>query len=134
MVEVGVGSFPNAELYSPLVEACIIGVDPNDSNGWHAQRLAQRAGFPSNGNTLQIVHGVCEALPVGESMVCDLQSTRLGAPLMLSGITGYLPTTSLSTHTAPPWRQLQDSSVDGAVSTLTLCSGGSKDRCAGLSV
>jgi len=79
VVEVGLGAFPNAELYAPLVEACIIGVDPNDSNGWHAQLFARRAGFQSNGNTLQVVHGVCEALPVGGTMVCDLQSSSLGS-------------------------------------------------------
>mmetsp|Transcript_16447 Transcript_16447/g.36996 ORF Transcript_16447/g.36996 Transcript_16447/m.36996 type:complete len:341 (+) Transcript_16447:68-1090(+) len=76
VVEVGIGSFPNAKFY-----ACagapesfdLIGVDPNDSMETFARTSATEAGILSTGSssTLRVKHGVAEALPL-EDKVADL--------------------------------------------------------------
>lgn len=81
VVEVGMGSFPNA-LYFGSKEVPgkldIIGVDPNDSMASYAQESATRAGVlgAERGNTLRITHGVAEALPLADAsadaVVCTL--------------------------------------------------------------
>lgn len=83
VVEVGMGSFPNALYFGS--KACgapagmdIVGVDPNDSMEEFARDSAQRAGIlqPSKRNSVRVVHGVGEALPLAstsaDAVVCTL--------------------------------------------------------------
>jgi len=81
LVEIGMGSFPNA-LYvgskSAPTRMDIVGVDPNDSMEAYAREKAERARLldPEKGNSLRIVHGVAEALPLAtgsaDAVVCTL--------------------------------------------------------------
>eukprot|EP00929_Paragymnodinium_shiwhaense_P053294 TRINITY_DN26671_c0_g2_i1.p1 TRINITY_DN26671_c0_g2~~TRINITY_DN26671_c0_g2_i1.p1 ORF type:complete len:383 (+),score=61.31 TRINITY_DN26671_c0_g2_i1:81-1151(+) len=93
VVDVGMGSFPNAiflkgssklgEFQAPN-NMDIIGVDPNDSMEGYARDSAQRytseerSGLldKSKGNSLRVVHGVSEALPlesgVADAVLCTL--------------------------------------------------------------
>lgn len=70
IVEVGMGSFPNALYYKKATGGLdIIGVDPNDRMEAYARDSASRASLVPK-DTLRIVHGVSEALPL-ESNSCD---------------------------------------------------------------
>ena len=70
IVEVGMGSFPNAKYYQQIDGLDIIGVDPNDSMEGYARDNAKRAGLLSkNKDSLRIVHGVSEALPFDDNSV-----------------------------------------------------------------
>lgn len=69
VVEVGMGSFPNALYYKPMNGLDIIGVDPNDRMEGYAKDSAARAGLVPKDN-LRIVHGVSEALPLADAS-CD---------------------------------------------------------------
>ena len=82
VVEVGMGSFPNAKYYpsqlttnpetGKVVGLDIIGVDPNDKMESYARDSAKNAGLLSSsrgGNSLRIVHGVSEALPFKDNTV-----------------------------------------------------------------
>jgi len=78
VAEVGIGSFPNARFLSQKGAPSnmdIVGVDPNDSMSPYALENARRAKLTQKGgkggpNTLRIVHGVSEALPLGDAS-CD---------------------------------------------------------------
>lgn len=76
LVEIGIGSFPNAPYYTPRFGdkggLDIIGVDPNDKMEGYARTNVDRAGLQNNAvaNSLRIVHGVSEALPL-EDNSCD---------------------------------------------------------------
>lgn len=79
MAEIGIGSFPNALYYQKQFKRGgldIIGVDPNDRMAGYAKDSADRAGLSANqnddkpSNSLRIVHGVSEALPL-ETSSCD---------------------------------------------------------------
>lgn len=83
VVEIGIGSFPNAPYYTPRLEmggVDIIGVDPNDKMEGYARDNAIRAGLKknagSNNNNLRVIHGVSEALPLDDNscdaVVCSL--------------------------------------------------------------
>lgn len=92
VVEVGMGTFPNAPYYfDPAVHGGIrrridlVGVDPNDAMELFARdNLARVAGAPSTSASalvpgepsLRIVHGVAEALPLrthsADAVVCTL--------------------------------------------------------------
>jgi ubiquinone/menaquinone biosynthesis C-methylase UbiE len=69
IVEVGMGTFPNAEYYTmksaSLLNLNIIGVDPNDYMSNYAQDSAHRAGLLSSSSSISLhnVHGVAESLP-----------------------------------------------------------------------
>jgi len=78
VAEVGIGSFPNARFFN-VREAPrgmdIVGIDPNDSMSGYAYENARRAKLTGKGgkggpNSLRIVHGVSEALPL-EDASCD---------------------------------------------------------------
>jgi len=81
IVEVGLGSFPNAPYFGM---ACapqgmdIVGLDPNDSMEQYARQNAEAAGImnPAKKNSLRITHGVAEALPLqtgsADGVVCTL--------------------------------------------------------------
>ena len=68
IVEVGMGSFPNALYYKSRDGLDIIGVDPNDRMEGYARDNAARAKLVSKDN-LRIVHGVSEALPFADASV-----------------------------------------------------------------
>jgi len=81
VVELGMGSFPNAEYLAATDTASpqrmdIVGVDPNDSMEGYALRSARRAGLLDHGHSIRVVHGVGEALPlrdrVADAVVCTL--------------------------------------------------------------
>lgn len=77
VVEVGMGSFPNALYYQKSSGLDIIGVDPNDKMEGFARDSAARAGLlKENNNNLRIVHGVSETLPLednsADAVVCTL--------------------------------------------------------------
>ena len=69
IVEVGMGSFPNALYYKQGHGLDIIGVDPNDRMTGYARDNAERAGLLAK-DSLRIVHGVSEALPLDDAS-CD---------------------------------------------------------------
>ncbi|CAJ1344834.1 unnamed protein product [Effrenium voratum] len=81
VVEVGIGSFPNA-LYLGSKDAPsgmdIVGVDPNEYMKPYALDNAKRANLlvPERGNRLRLVQGVAEALPLedaaADAVVCTL--------------------------------------------------------------
>ena len=79
VVEIGIGSFPNAPYYTPRLKGRggldIIGVDPNDRMESYARDNAARAGLGST-SSLRVVHGVSEALPLAskscDAVVCSL--------------------------------------------------------------
>mmetsp|Transcript_27183 Transcript_27183/g.34709 ORF Transcript_27183/g.34709 Transcript_27183/m.34709 type:complete len:242 (-) Transcript_27183:12-737(-) len=62
VVEVGMGSFPNAQYYKGTSGLDIIGVDPNDSMSLYANNNAALSGLLQR-DSLRVVHGVGEALP-----------------------------------------------------------------------
>ena len=81
IVEVGIGSFPNALYYKQRLTNSggvdIIGVDPNDRMEGYAKENAAKVGLNNNNNnSLRIVHGVSEALPLedgtADAVVCTL--------------------------------------------------------------
>ncbi|CAL1170837.1 unnamed protein product [Cladocopium goreaui] len=81
VLEVGIGSFPNA-LYLGSREAPqnmdIIGVDPNEYMKQYALDNAQKAGILNSErqNSLRLVRGIAESLPVGDqvadAVICTL--------------------------------------------------------------
>lgn len=68
VVEVGMGSFPNALYYKGRKGVDIVGVDPNDRMEMYARDSAARAGLVP-ADSLRIVHGVSEALPLEDNSV-----------------------------------------------------------------
>jgi len=77
IVEVGMGSFPNALFFKQQRGFDIIGVDPNDRMEGYARDSASRAGLLlNNDNNFRVVHGVSEALPLADksvdAVVCTL--------------------------------------------------------------
>ena len=69
IVEVGMGSFPNALYYQKVRKGLdIIGIDPNDKMEAYARDSATRAGIVSQ-DSLRIIHGVSEALPLPDASV-----------------------------------------------------------------
>ncbi|CAE8737831.1 unnamed protein product, partial [Polarella glacialis] len=81
VVEVGMGTFPNAVYFGTKGAPTgmdIIGVDPNDGMKGFAKDNAKKAGLmePSKKNSLRVVHGVAEALPFetasADAVVCTL--------------------------------------------------------------
>lgn len=76
VVEVGIGTFPNAPFYNPQgapKSLEVIGIDPNDSMEAYAQEEAKRA---TGIEEFRVCHGVAEALPVptgaADAVVCTL--------------------------------------------------------------
>ncbi|CAE8646432.1 unnamed protein product, partial [Polarella glacialis] len=76
VVEVGIGSFPNAPYFNRARGMELVGVDPNDRMGYYAAQAAQREGLlnPRKQNSFRIVHGVAEALPLpsqcADAVIC----------------------------------------------------------------
>jgi ubiquinone/menaquinone biosynthesis C-methylase UbiE len=87
IAEVGMGSFPNALYYKDQHGLDIIGIDPNDRMEGYAKDSASRAGLLSNnmGNSLRIVHGVSETLPLEDNscdaIVCTLTLCSVTDPI-----------------------------------------------------
>lgn len=78
VVEIGMGSFPNALYYEGAAKGLdIVGIDPNDWMTGYAKENAERAGLLNvDGDNLRIVHGISEALPLldgsCDAVVCTL--------------------------------------------------------------
>jgi len=78
VVEIGIGSFPNALYYKGAAKGLdIVGIDPNDWMAGYAKENAERAGLLNvDGDNLRIVHGISEALPLldgsCDAVVCTL--------------------------------------------------------------
>ena len=80
IVEVGMGTFPNAKYYAQALSSSrtglkgfdIVGVDPNDSMSSYAQDNAQRFGLNPS---LRTVKGVAEALPFADGSVDAIVTT-----------------------------------------------------------
>ena len=90
IVEVGMGSFPNAKYYSAMPEEegpaalDIVGVDPNDSMPKYATRGPEVAVLRKRGHSLREIHGVAEALPLADAsadaVVCTLTLCSVPEP------------------------------------------------------
>lgn len=83
IIELGMGSFPNAPFYSSrLAGLDIIGVDPNDSMKGFALRAAE--DLRKAGSSVRVVHGVGEALPLpdrsADAVVCTLTLCSVPSP------------------------------------------------------
>lgn len=78
VVELGMGSFPNARFYNDGTDRAldIVGVDPNDSMVSYALSAAEGAGLTRGGGSVRVNHGVGEALPFRDrsvdAVVCTL--------------------------------------------------------------
>jgi len=77
VVEVGMGSFPNALYLKKLPpQTDLVGVDPNDSMEQYARESVNKADLLRDGTGLRITHGVAEALPLesgaADAVVCTL--------------------------------------------------------------
>ncbi|CAK9088438.1 unnamed protein product [Durusdinium trenchii] len=81
ILDVGIGSFPNAVYLGNTdapPEMDIVGVDPNEFMKKYALENAKKAGIltPERGNSLRLVRGIAERLPVADqsadAVVCTL--------------------------------------------------------------
>jgi len=83
VVELGMGSFPNAPYYqASRAPLDIVGVDPNDSMAFFAKQSA--APLLKAGSSVRVTHGVGEALPFADStadaVVCTLTLCSVPSP------------------------------------------------------
>lgn len=84
VVELGIGSFPNAPFYAAAARTPldVVGVDPNDS----MESFALQAAEPllRAGSSVRVVHGVAEALPFADNSVdavaCTLTLCSVPSP------------------------------------------------------
>lgn len=74
VVEVGLGSAPNLELYASQVDH-IIGVDNNAASQEYARAAAAEAGLPPD--RLRLVAGFAEALPLADASADAVVATHL---------------------------------------------------------
>ncbi|KAL1524550.1 hypothetical protein AB1Y20_019442 [Prymnesium parvum] len=82
IVELGMGTFPNAPYYANAPSKAgprrldILGIDPNDAMNEYAERAANAAGLAALGHSVRTAHGVGEALPLADgcadAVVCTL--------------------------------------------------------------
>ena len=76
VVELGLGTFPNAQYYSGARGLDLIGIDPNDAMEPYARDAFAKYGLEAGTNGLRVVHGVAEALPLAansaDAVVCTL--------------------------------------------------------------
>lgn len=112
VVELGMGSFPNAQFLAaaPTGSAAapqrmdIIGIDPNDSMEAYALRSAKRAGLIEQGHSLRVKHGVGEALPLKDrstdAVVCTLTLCSVLDPDKVPG--AFTPPFTPAIHTSAP--------------------------------
>ncbi|KAL7550461.1 hypothetical protein ACHAWF_013686 [Thalassiosira exigua] len=89
VVELGMGTFPNAPYYARALEVHgaslagldVVGVDPNDAMFEYAKGAAERSGLVSSSSSssslasLRMAHGVAEALPFATGSVDAVVST-----------------------------------------------------------
>lgn len=81
VVELGMGSFPNARFYAAPdpgegpQKLDILGIDPNDAMATYAQRSADQVGLAARGHSVRLAHGVGEALPLADNVADAVVST-----------------------------------------------------------
>jgi ubiquinone/menaquinone biosynthesis C-methylase UbiE len=88
VVELGMGTFPNARYYARVPGAPkrmdIVGVDPNVAMEWYAKNAAATAGLDRLGHSVRVVEGVGEALPLADgsadAVVCTLTLCSARSP------------------------------------------------------
>ena len=88
VVELGMGTFPNAPFYATVPGAPkamdIVGVDPNIAMEDFAINAAAKAGLDRFGHTVRMVEGVGEALPfadgTADAVVCTLTLCSARSP------------------------------------------------------
>ena len=91
VVELGMGSFPNAEYLAAMPSQGaapqrmdLIGLDPNDSMEAYARRSAAKAGLLEQGHSLRVTHGVGEVLPLADrsadAVICTLTLCSVASP------------------------------------------------------
>ena len=83
IVELGMGSFPNAPFYARATQPLdIVGVDPNDSMTPFA--MSNAAALLKGGSSVRVRHGVGEVLPFAsasaDAVVCTLTLCSVPAP------------------------------------------------------
>ena len=83
VVELGMGSFPNAPFYaSATAPLDVVGVDPNDSMKGYAMQNSQP--LLKGGSSVRVAHGVAEALPFAsksvDAVVCTLTLCSVPTP------------------------------------------------------
>lgn len=83
IVELGIGSFPNAPYYaSASTPLDLLGIDPNDSMKDYALQAARP--LIDAGSSVRITHGVGEVLPLADSsvdaLVCTLTLCSVPSP------------------------------------------------------
>lgn len=83
IVELGMGSFPNAQFYASVKQPLdIVGVDPNDSMAGYAMQNA--APLLKAGSSVRVRHGVGEVLPFAsrsaDAVVCTLTLCSVPTP------------------------------------------------------
>ena len=87
VVELGMGTFPNAKFYATTggpQRMDIVGVDPNDAMAPYAQKAAAGAGLAKLGHSVRTVNGLAEALPLADrsadAVVCTLTLCSVADP------------------------------------------------------
>lgn len=88
VVELGIGTFPNAPYYASTRGAPrrmdIVGVDPNVAMSPFAFKAASAAGLDRAGHSVRVVQGVGEALPLADgsadAVVCTLTLCSARSP------------------------------------------------------
>jgi ubiquinone/menaquinone biosynthesis C-methylase UbiE len=87
IVELGIGTYPNAPFYARAAPQRIdvVGVDPNEAMEPYAKRAAASAGLAERGHSLRVVSGVGEALPLADgsadAVVCTLTLCSVRDPV-----------------------------------------------------
>lgn len=86
VIELGMGSFPNAKYYASGPAALdIVGVDPNDSMPKYGTVGPEVAVLRRRGYSLREIHGVAESLPLADgsadAVVCTLTLCSVTDPV-----------------------------------------------------
>ena len=84
VVELGVGTFPNAKYWQAARNVDLIGVDPNTSMEPFAREAADRSDLAARGISFRFAPGVGEALPLADAsadaVVCTLTLCSVRSP------------------------------------------------------
>lgn len=69
VVELGIGTFPNAPFYTTARGLDIVGIEPNDAMAEYARAAFNRNGLADCDHSLRIARSVGEALPFADASV-----------------------------------------------------------------